>query len=71
MPTELTKEQCAERAQLVRLYEASAGVDYPSVDELNFRIALMKRIGLSFGLREVQPLTITGPATAENLRSKK
>ena len=52
-----------ERAQLVRLYEANAGIDYPSADDLNFRLAVAKKLGLAFSLREVRPLVIAGPVT--------
>jgi hypothetical protein len=57
-------EQLSERAQLVRIYEASCGVDYPDKDQLNFRLAVMKKIGLAFNLREVRPLKIEGPVTS-------
>lgn len=46
-----TKDQKVERSQLVRAYEASCKVDYPTPEELNFRRSLMIKLGLMFGLR--------------------
>ena len=61
-------EQMTERAQLVRVYEASCGIDYPTVDDLNFRLAIAKKLGLAFSLREVRPINIAGPATSAPAR---
>jgi len=58
-----TKEELQERAQLVRTHEANCRLEYPSRDEANFRLAIMKKLGMSFGLREVRPMEITGPIT--------
>jgi hypothetical protein len=60
MPT-TTKEELQERAQLIRIHESNCKIDYPSPDEANFRIAVMKKIGLTFGLREVRTASVTGP----------
>ena len=59
----ITKEELQERAQLVRLHEANCHIEHPTADELNFRLAVMKRIGLGFALKEVRPLQIVGSAT--------
>lgn len=56
-----TKEELQERAQLVRGLEAVCRIEYPTPDEANFRIALMKRVGLAFHLKEVRNTTIDGP----------
>ena len=40
-----TKEQLQERAQLVRIHEANCEIEYPTRDEANFRVAIMKKIG--------------------------
>jgi hypothetical protein len=61
MPT--TKEELQERAQLVRIHEANCKLEYPTRDEANFRLAIMKRLGLHFALKELRPATIAGPAT--------
>jgi hypothetical protein len=61
-------EQMTERAQLVRVYEASCGIDYPTADDLNFRLAVAKKIGLAFGLRELRQVKIDGPATSTPTR---
>lgn len=58
-----TKEQLTERAQIVRIHEANCKIDYPTVDELNFRIAIIKRLGVSLGLKELRGTEIDGPAT--------
>ena len=58
----MTKEQLQERAQLVRIHEANCKIEYPTRDEANFRLAVMKKIGLQFTLKEVRSATIDGPA---------
>lgn len=60
MPTP-TKEELSERSQLVRCYEASCRIEYPTDEERNFRAALQKKIGLSFYLKEVRGMTIDAP----------
>jgi hypothetical protein len=56
-----TKEQLQERAQLVRIHEANCKIEYPTRDEANFRIAIMKKIGLEFALKEVRTANVDGP----------
>ena len=63
------KEIAMERAQLVRLFEASCKIEHPTEDERNFRLSLMKRVGVAFRLKEVRDLTITGPDTPDAKRS--
>lgn len=46
---------------LVRIHEANCHIDFPTPMEQNFRIAVMKKLGLELGLREVAPMTIDGP----------
>lgn len=58
-----TKEELQERAQLVRIHEANCKIEYPTRDEANFRIAIMKKIGLEFALKEVRAATLEGPVT--------
>ena len=36
----IPKEELQERAQLIRIHEANCQLDHPTVDELNFRIAI-------------------------------
>ena len=60
----IAKEELQERAQLVRLHEANCHIEHPTADELNFRLAVMKKIGFGFGLREVRQAEITGPVVA-------
>lgn len=60
-----TKEELQERAQLVRVHEANCKIDYPTKDEANFRLAIMKQLGTAFGLREMRNVEITGPNTAD------
>jgi hypothetical protein len=60
----LTKESLQARAQLVRIHEANCHIEYPTADEANFRLAIMKQLGLEFRLKEVRPATISGPVSA-------
>jgi hypothetical protein len=53
-----TKEQLQERAQLVRIHEANCQIEHPSVMELNFRLAIMKKLAAEYGLKELRPATI-------------
>jgi hypothetical protein len=59
-----TKEELQERAQLVRVHEANCKIEYPTKDEANFRLAIMKKIGGAFSLRELRDKVIEGPVTA-------
>ena len=63
-----TKEELQERAQLIRIHEANCHIEYPTVDEANFRVAIMKKIGLTFGLRDIRTATIAGPVTTSAQR---
>lgn len=56
-----TKEELQERAQLVRVHEANCKIEYPTRDEANFRVAIMKKLGLEFALREVRSAALDGP----------
>ena len=47
---------------LVRVHEANCRLEFPSPEEQNFRIAIMKKIGLSLGLADVRQIQIQGPA---------
>ena len=57
----ITKEELQERAQLVRIHEANCQIDHPTEAELNFRLAIMKKLGEQYALRELRTATITGP----------
>ncbi len=57
----LTKEQLQARAQLIRIHEANCSIEYPTPEEANFRLAIMKQLGRDLGLRELRTATITGP----------
>jgi hypothetical protein len=46
----------------VRILEAVCGIDFPNSDEQNFRVALMKSIGVDLRLSEVRNHTIEGNA---------
>jgi hypothetical protein len=59
-----TKEQLQERSQLVRIHEANGQIEYPTPAEANFRMAIMKRIAVDYGLRELRAVTVSGPATS-------
>jgi len=64
----LTKEQLQERAQLVRIHEANCQIEFPTPAEANFRIAIMKKIGAEFALRELRAAAIEGPVAATRQR---
>ncbi len=64
-----TKEQLQERAQLVRIHEANCKIEYPTPEEANFRLAVMKALGIELGLKEVRSTTIEGPARKGNTPS--
>jgi hypothetical protein len=64
----ITKEELQERAQLVRIHEANCTIEYPTRDEANFRIAIMKRIGLQFALKEVRAANVEGPVVNPPVR---
>lgn len=55
------KEEKSERAQMVRVTEALCGIDYPTADELNARIAFIKGLGVRFKLKEFRTTVIDGP----------
>jgi hypothetical protein len=58
---EQDKEEKSERAQMVRVTEALCSIDYPTVDELNARIAFIKGLGVRFRLKEFRTVAIEGP----------
>ena len=64
----IAKEELQARAQLVRIHEANCHLEYPTPDEANFRIAVMKQLGLRFGLKEVRSAAITGPVASTPAR---
>ncbi len=67
----LTKEQLQARAQLIRIHEANCKIEYPTPEEANFRLAIMKQLGRDFGLRELRTATIAGPVVAMPARPKR
>lgn len=64
----LNKEELSERAQLVRVYEASCHIQYPTDQEKAFREATMKRVAKAFNYAELKSATITAPATTASKR---
>jgi hypothetical protein len=68
MPTEITKEDLQERAQLVRLYEASCNIEHPNDLDSRFRTSLMLKIGDKFNLR--RRIESFPPPTPPTPRSK-
>jgi hypothetical protein len=65
-----TKEQLQERAQLVRIHEANCHIEYPTAEEANFRLAIMKQLGREYSLKELRNAAITGPVTATAARPR-
>lgn len=56
-----TKEELQERAQLVRIHEANCAIEHPSAQELAFRMAIMKKLGTTYGLAEMRKVEIGQP----------
>jgi hypothetical protein len=52
----------------VRIHEANCKIEYPTPEEANFRIAIMKQLGREFGLKELRGSAIGGPVTATAAR---
>ncbi len=50
-------------AELVRLHEANCSLEFPSADEQNFRLALMKHLARRLGLSELRSTSINGPCS--------
>lgn len=64
----MTKETLQARAQLVRIHEANCQIEFPTPDEANFRIAIMKQLGREFGLKELRCATLAGPVVSTPTR---
>ncbi len=58
-----SKEELQERAQLVRIHEANCKIEFPTPQEANFRLAIMKQLGRQFGLKELRTTRIDGPVS--------
>lgn len=58
------KEERQNLAYLVRTWEAACKIEHPTPDEQNFRVALAKKLGAIWGLRELRDKVITGPVAA-------
>jgi hypothetical protein len=59
------KEVLQERAQLVRVYEASCKIAHPTDEETRFRSAIMRKLGTSYNLQEMRRVEVGGaPAPA-------
>ena len=57
----VTKEELQERAQLVRVHEANCQIEHPSPEEMAFRLAIMKKLGEQYSLKELRAKEIVGP----------
>lgn len=66
-----TKEELQERAQLVRIHEANCQIQYPTPAESNFRLAIMKKLGEQYQLKELRTAVIAGPVASAPLRLAK
>ncbi len=54
----MEKEVLQSRAQLVRIHEANCQIEHPTPEEQAFRMAIMKKLALEYGLRELRTATI-------------
>lgn len=66
----MTKEEVQQRAQLVRLHEANCQIEFPTPEEANFRIAVMKQLGREFRLKELRSVLIAGPVVSAPARPR-
>ena len=60
----VTKDELTRMAQLVRVFTASCEIRFPTQHEINFRLAVMKELGVAFHLKEMKHMEIMGPAPA-------
>jgi hypothetical protein len=60
-----TKEELQERAYLIRAHEANCKIEHPTDEERAFRMAVMKKLGVAFGLREMRGVTIATPGATK------
>jgi hypothetical protein len=65
MATETTEREDMGKTftALVRIHEANCKLEFPSADEQNFRMAIMKKIAKHLDLAELRQAKIQGPAT--------
>ena len=66
----LTKEELTERAQLVRIHEASCHIPYPTPIEANFRLAIMKKLAAEYALKEYRAATVAGAAEVRGQKAE-
>ncbi len=57
----MDKEILQSRAQLVRIHEANCQIEHPTPEEQGFRMAIMKKLALEYGLRELRGAQFTRP----------
>lgn len=56
-----TKEELQAMAHLVRIHEANCHLLFPASDEVNFRVAVMKKLAQELGLKELRGAQLEGP----------
>lgn len=69
--TPISKEALQARAQLVRIHEANCQIEFPTPDEANFRVAIMKQLGREFGLKELRTAALAGPVVSTTTRPQR
>ncbi len=65
----MSKEQLQERAQLVRIHEANCQIEHPTVTELAFRLAIMKKLALEYDLKELRLATFGAAGSRQTQRA--
>ncbi len=65
----MTKEQLQERAQLVRIHEANCQIEHPTIIELAFRLAIMKKLALEYELKELRLATMVAAGSRQPQRA--
>jgi hypothetical protein len=66
---ELTKEQLQERAQLCRILDSLCHIEHPTAEEYAGRLAVIKKIGVCYGLKEMRSVSIQGSTPTPRARA--
>lgn len=56
--TSADKDRHVERAQLIRAHEANCKIEHPTEEEQRFRVAVMRQLGVSFGLKSMRNVQV-------------
>lgn len=62
-----SKEELQAMAQLVRIHEANCQLPFPTPEECNFRMAIMKKLAQELCLRELRASSLRAPQGSASL----